>query len=538
MNTPTDAALFRGESAAELLPLDIVELSEINPRRRIDKVKLQELADNIATHGVLMPILVRRRPKDLSKFEVVAGERRVRAARIAKQERIPAVVRDISDEQALVIACIENHQREDVHPLEEGEGYEKLIKHHGYTVDELVAKVGKSRSYIYQRLKYCDLTETGRKWFYDGALTPATAVVIARIPVPSLQDKALELLAKRWRDTTPTLREVSDLVHEEFMLQLDGKQFKPSDATLVPAVGACGPCPKRTGNAPDLFGDVKDKDTCTDPTCFKGKVDAHNKRLRADAEAKGHTVISGKQAQKLLPYAYTHELAGNEYLRLDTKNMHDPKKRTLQAALGKDVPVAMLQNPHKPSELIPIAKREDITAAAKVKGVPIAPARPTANDSRDRQQQQRDTALEEQIDQQILFTLRGKWPHALQLDDWRFIAGEFLSATWVPELHKEYGITNERNLTMLDAAQCSRLLFDIALLHLFDNGETERLLPVAERHGVDHQAIRQQLTDAARVRAEGEKKDAPTKAKKAKKAKGSKTTESEPPQADGEEATA
>ena len=133
--------------------------SPTNPRKTFGPAQMAELVQSVREHGILTPILVRCWPAslawtgaDMPFFEVVAGERRFRAARVAGLTLMPALVRDLSDAQVLEIQVIENLQRADLHPLEEADGYQHMMASHGYTADMIAAKIGKSRSYIFGRL--------------------------------------------------------------------------------------------------------------------------------------------------------------------------------------------------------------------------------------------------------------------------------------------------------------------------------------------------------------------------------------------------
>lgn len=187
------------------IPLDQLHASKTNPRKHFDKDALAELASSVKSHGVMQPILVRphpsRRPDEVSEiaFEIVAGERRYRAAKLAGLASIPAIVRELTDVQTLEMQVIENLQRSDLHPLEEAEGYEQLMKLHKQTADELAVKVGKSKGYVYARIKLLALSPAARKAFYDGDLVPSVATFIARIPGHALQDKALKEVTEKDR---------------------------------------------------------------------------------------------------------------------------------------------------------------------------------------------------------------------------------------------------------------------------------------------------------------------------------------------------
>jgi ParB family chromosome partitioning protein len=275
------------------IPLDTIVESKTNPRRRWNQKTLDELTDSVAQVGVVQPIVVRRsqaagRP---DVFEIVAGARRFRASKAAKRETIPAIVRDLSDDQVLEIQTIENLQREDVHPLDEALGYQALIDRAGYDVEGIATKVGKSPSYIYQRLKLADLIEPVQKAFLEEKITAGHAVQIARLE-PVAQKEALRVCVpvNKWNDPY-SIRELANWIEEEIHRDLSGAPFDPKDATLLSKAGPCTTCPKRSGAQPDLFSDIKKKDTCTDRSCFKAKIEADVARRKAALTAQGEKVV-------------------------------------------------------------------------------------------------------------------------------------------------------------------------------------------------------------------------------------------------------
>jgi ParB/RepB/Spo0J family partition protein len=281
---------------------------KLNPRKHFDSKAMQELTDSVKAQGVVQAIVVRPNGKP-GAYEIVAGERRWRAAKAAGLAEIPATIRELTDAQALELAVIENNQRENLHPLEEAEGYEALLKQkHAnlskYTVEDLMAKIGRSKSYVYQRLKLLDLCEEARKAYYAGKLDYSKAVLIARIAGSELQRQALKEITEGHYvgDEAMSFREAQQHVQQNYMLSLERAPFPIKDANLVAAVGSCDKCPKRTGNTPELFEDVKSGDVCTDPGCFGKKRDAHTAALAAIAKAAGREVITGKDAKKVAPH--------------------------------------------------------------------------------------------------------------------------------------------------------------------------------------------------------------------------------------------
>jgi ParB family chromosome partitioning protein len=135
------------------LGIDQLRPGRFQPRRRMSDAELDELAESIASKGVLQPLLVRRIPEDPAAFEIVAGERRWRAAQRAGLHEVPVVVREFGDGEALEVALVENLQRQDLSPLEEAEGFRRLMEEFGHTQEALAKVVGKSRSHVANALR-------------------------------------------------------------------------------------------------------------------------------------------------------------------------------------------------------------------------------------------------------------------------------------------------------------------------------------------------------------------------------------------------
>ena len=355
------------------IPLEALQVSKTGPqahrREHFTKAELGEMAESIKTHGVIQPIVVRGLEFDteqglFTQFEIVAGERRFMGAKAAGLTEIPALVGNWSDEQVLEVQLIENLQRKDLHPLQEAEGYEALMKLHGHDVEQLHDKVGKSKAYVYARLKLLALCKPARVAFYDGKLNASSALLLARIPDQDLQHKALkEITTPRKTFDGPgepmSVREAAKHIQTEYMLRLSNAGFKTEDATLLPSAGACGPCPKRTGNQPELFDDVKGADVCTDPVCFRLKIAAHAERAIAEAKASGQKVLTGTDARKVARYGTdNHQLEG--YVRLDARDYEH--KGTFRQTLGKTYVSTLLQDPET-GKMIEVASSGDVDKA-------------------------------------------------------------------------------------------------------------------------------------------------------------------------------
>ncbi len=160
--------------------IEIVSISDIEPnpdqpRKRFTDEEIGSLADSLRAKGVLQPILVRRNPRETPRYEIVAGERRWRAAQRAPLHEVPVLVQEFSDTEALEVALIENIQRVDLNPVEEAESYERLMQAHGYTQEQLAEAVSKSRSYIANSLRLVRLPDAVRDALRSGDISAGHA---------------------------------------------------------------------------------------------------------------------------------------------------------------------------------------------------------------------------------------------------------------------------------------------------------------------------------------------------------------------------
>ncbi len=160
------------------LPLALIEPGPFQPRRRFNEASLQELAESVRVKGVLQPLLVR--PKG-DGYELVAGERRFRAAQLAGLTEVPAIIREMSDQEALELALVENLQREDLNPVEEALGYQRLIDL-GLSQEEVAARVGKARSTVANALRLLQLPRAALEALEQGAITPGHARALLMLP--------------------------------------------------------------------------------------------------------------------------------------------------------------------------------------------------------------------------------------------------------------------------------------------------------------------------------------------------------------------
>ena len=509
------------------VPMECITASKTNPRKIFDDAALADLAASITKHGVAQPILLRPTHVDagVTFFEVVAGERRFRASKLAGKTTVPAIVRNLSDAEALEIQVIENLQRQDLHPLEEAEGFEVLMRENGYTADVMAEKTGKSKAYIYASLKLCALEPVPRQAFYDGKLTKSTALLVARIPVKHLQEKCVGEITQEWNPYST--RKAAQHIEHNYMLDLKKVDFKTSDDSLYPEAGSCTACPKRTGNQPEVFADVS-ADVCTDPICFKSKAEAHVIRIKEIAYRSGQIVIDGAAAKKLMPDSYSR--LGGGYVDLDRPNYADAENRTYREILGADAPIPeLLDNPHK-DEIIEVVKVSDIALLLKERGINCNLE--TGRESEDSRAREKEQETKAKIEREYRHTLFTQVHHAslmmnLVYEDLLLIAGLMFNQLGGGTIQKKivmdlYGWTEEETLcypdrdgklraaiAVLSPAQLNQFIRDCALsheLHIYTYSSSSKddphaLLAAAKRVKVDAYSIKAQINAAAKAKA-------------------------------------
>ena len=178
------------EETIKIVAIKELSPSRFQPRRVFKPEAIQDLVASIKTKGVLQPLLVR--PKSLGGYEIIAGERRYRASQLAGLIQVPVIIKNFNDKDALEVALIENLQREDLNPIEEGEAYARLMKEFAYTQETLAEVLGKSRSYIANTLRLLELPATIRKMLEEKQITPGHARTL--VGVPKAEELALQII--------------------------------------------------------------------------------------------------------------------------------------------------------------------------------------------------------------------------------------------------------------------------------------------------------------------------------------------------------
>lgn len=210
------------------LDLQLISANPSQPRRDFEQEAMESLADSVGQYGVLQPVLVRRTPKG---YELIAGERRLRAAQLAGLQKIPAVVREYNDAQMTEVALIENIQRENLNPLEEAQAYQHLLSDYGLTQEMLSHKVGRSRSHIANFLRLLKLSEKVQEMLVSGSISMGQAKPLLALEDTELQTKAAEFIVAQ----ELSVRKVEELV-KRLQRQpdyLDAAREGPKNQTAV-----------------------------------------------------------------------------------------------------------------------------------------------------------------------------------------------------------------------------------------------------------------------------------------------------------------
>ena len=182
-----------GKSPYQMLPIHKVEPNPGQPRQDFDPEELQSLADSIALHGVVQPLTVRELPNGY--YQIIAGERRWRAARIAEQREIPAVIIEADDRKVMELALIENLQRQDLNPVEEAMGYQTLMQEYGLTQEDAAKQVGKSRPAVANALRLLNLSDKVLEMVRKGNLSAGHARAVLSLKTQKLQEQAAQKIA-------------------------------------------------------------------------------------------------------------------------------------------------------------------------------------------------------------------------------------------------------------------------------------------------------------------------------------------------------
>lgn len=223
---PTSDAERLENRGISYIDINDIKPNEKQPRKNFDEEKLEELATSIKEHGLIQPVILRH--SEIG-YEIVAGERRWRACRKAGIKEIPSIIKELTDEQNMLIAIIENMQREDLNPIEEAEGLNQMIESFGLTQEEVSKSIGKSRPYITNALRLLKLPEQIRNFLSEGKISTGHARAIAGIPDSKKQVEIAEYVIEK----ELSVREIEKLIKE---LGSDKKKNTQKKAEKTPDV--------------------------------------------------------------------------------------------------------------------------------------------------------------------------------------------------------------------------------------------------------------------------------------------------------------
>lgn len=259
---------------------------------------IKELAVSIAELGVIQPLICRyTMVNGFRVLEVVCGERRKLAAIEAKMTHVPVIIREYTDEEAIEVQASENLEREDLHPLDEGDYYQILLDM-GHDVKSLAKKFQKPAQHIKERLSLRKLTATARAAYAAGKLTDLQAKTIALVPTPAQQTELTNACKAGALDDTT----IAAYVRTKMLLPLDEVEWDLGDETMPG--GSCSRCPKRTGAQREMFAGIAGTaDLCTDGKCWRGKSDAVYELRVAQAHAAGLQVLGSDPALTFIALA-------------------------------------------------------------------------------------------------------------------------------------------------------------------------------------------------------------------------------------------
>ncbi|VVM05473.1 partial Chromosome-partitioning protein Spo0J, partial [Methylacidimicrobium cyclopophantes] len=319
------------DSCLKLIPIDQIVPSPHNPRKSFSDEELEELAQSIERHGLIHPILVT--PREDRSYQIVAGERRWRACRRIKRATVECFVRELDEKTAISIAVMENVQRSGLNPIEEAAGLQALIDVGKMSLREAASVVGKGRDYIARMLSLNRLPEAAKEAIRTGRMGRRTGWYIARIPLAELRSLVTsEALTKRL-----STAEVAKLVLEHYLLDLRKADFPLHSQDLLPDTPSCLDCPRRTGNAPDLYSDIADPMVCTDPDCFARKREADWNRRCRKAQAEGKEVLSDKEAVDEFVLGTAQLMQESRYIDLEAKCPWDHAGRRWSSLLAEEL---------------------------------------------------------------------------------------------------------------------------------------------------------------------------------------------------------
>jgi len=336
---------YEGIITGELRTIPLSELHESpwNPRQYYPEAAMQELVESMKASGFRpwQPLLVRPRPEsewrklnEPAGYEIGAGHRRRRAAELAGITEVPCVVRPMSDQEFSDVLNFDNGAHENVHPLHEAAGWRAHMERTGQGVLAIAARIGKSKEYVYQHLKYSALIPEAQQAFLDNKFSDSHAILIAR-QTPDQQEMALEFLEN---DPLPSSRDLDGWLRRAFYENLALAPFETADALLLPEAGNCIVCPKRLANDPSHIAVEGEADLCTDPKCCDRKTKAHFVQIDAQEEQRPEPQpeTPSEMAQAVVSRARKTEPTVNEAEEIERRKEQERQAKAWRERIAKE----------------------------------------------------------------------------------------------------------------------------------------------------------------------------------------------------------
>lgn len=258
------------EAEYKQVNVEDIDISPLNYRKYISDEALRQFAEELKQHGIISALTLR--PVADNRYELVAGERRLRAAKLAGLLTVPAAVVHLTDEQVTEIQLAENLQRENPHPLDEANAV-KMMQDSGIDIEEIALRLGKSKQFVYVRLKLLNLIEPIREMFYAEAITIQQALEIATIAGEG-QEQFFKDHCTKWKQKNFELHDLTWYLRP-YRYDLKDAPFDTKDKKLLPDAGACTGCPFNSATVKSLFPEYAKQAICTNATCYRNKCRAN-----------------------------------------------------------------------------------------------------------------------------------------------------------------------------------------------------------------------------------------------------------------------
>lgn len=537
MELEAQAKTMKGSELMKHLQVEPAKLhdSPTNPRGPYSKSwDLADLTSQGAEVLATLPVKARPHPKKKDQLQLVYGHRRKYAAISVGVQTIRVEVVELDDAGVLREQWAENANRRDVHPLLEAKHIELMVGK-GATVEEISATSGNSEGWVRKRLSLTKLSSKCQKAFLANKITAAVAMILARIPVESLQNRALKEIGSE-----PTPTSARRWTRINCTLDLSNAPFDTKAGDLVDGAGSCSACPKRTGNQAALFDDLKSGNLCTDPPCHKKKRDAAWKLIKAKAKEEDQASLEGKAAEPHVDWQGQEAAYNSKFVSLGQERWIEGKYKTVRAQLkGKDIPPITLIRT-KIGNVLKCVLRADVEKVLNKgkKGKAAASHTATPTKKAEREKRKLDGAVANAVQAEVVKRVVRRQPGKAF---WGLMARTLVNTAWsesVKEVVVRRGIECKpseaegkllKQIPKLSANVLRGLVLELAVSGR--SYDSRGIADACKTLGVDAKKIRARVTKEAKAKAQAAakkkakpkvKKKAKKKAKKARKNRGKK----------------